>query len=178
MKMKWPVAILVCVGAVAAVAGTQYVHRGYLGVTDAGGAVRVLDHGFHLRAPWHHVTFYPIECRETAVKSSMTGVGGNTTDFDLTLYMSVCEDSVPKLHAAYRGRHVETLVVPLVAGFLERRGGAASLYDGPKAVALGKEIAALLDSSLALHGIAVLSAELRSYEAVSGPGEEPGNNLR
>jgi hypothetical protein len=175
--MRRLAAVLVCAGAAIAIAGTQYVHRGYVGVTDAGGTIRVIDRGLHLRAPWHRVTFYPVECREIAVKSSMTGARGRT-DFDLTLYISVRRDSVPALHAAYRGRHIETLVVPLVGGFLESRGGAASFDHGPEAVALGKEIEALLDSTLSRHGITVMGAELRSYRAAGGPGEDPGSNLR
>lgn len=166
--MKKTVAILACACAALAVACTQYVHRGYVGVTDAGGAIRLMDRGFHLRAPWHRVTFYPIVTRPVAVKSSLTGPRGKT-DFDLTLEMRVQRDSVPPLHRNYRGRHIEVLVVPLVTAFLERRGGAASHDYGPEAAAMGKEIATLLDCSLRGHGIGVFSAELRSCEVVSSP---------
>jgi hypothetical protein len=175
--MKKLVAAVVCLFAALAIACTQYVHHGYVGVTDAGGTIKMMDHGLHLRAPWNHVTFYPVQHRGVDVKSSMAGAHGRT-DFDLTLYMLVHQDSVPRLHADYRGRHIEALVVPLVAGYLEGRGGAASYFYGPEATAMGKEIVALLDSSLARVGIDVVGAELRSYEVVRNPGNDQSDNPR
>jgi hypothetical protein len=175
--MKKLVTISACVLAAVAIACTQYVHRGFVGVTDAGGMIKLMDRGFHIRAPWHHVTFYPVEHRAIDVKSSLAGSRGRT-DFDLTLHMCVQQDSVPRLHADYHGRHIEVLVVPLVAGFLESRGGSASFFYGPKATEMGKEIVALLDSSLACRGIDVVAAELRSYEVAGNSGGDPSKDSR
>ena len=60
---KASVIITVCAGVAFIVAFGQYVHRGYMAVVGHDERMRLLDHGFHLRAPWNRVTIYPVQCR-------------------------------------------------------------------------------------------------------------------
>ncbi|MFZ1947678.1 MAG: tetratricopeptide repeat protein [bacterium] len=165
------IVVAVCVAIGAAAAFTQYVHRGYVGAIEAGGSVRLLDSGLHLRAPWNRVTFYPVRCWDTTIKSSTEGPQGRV-NFDLLLRLSVSRDQVPSLHTSYKGRYVEMLVAPLVADFLKRRGDASLDSYGSGAVAVGKDLVAYLNSALAPYGVTVFGADIRSYEVVTNPEDQ------
>jgi regulator of protease activity HflC (stomatin/prohibitin superfamily) len=168
MRMRRTIAILVLVGAAALVASTQYVHRGYVGVTGNGGHVRVTGRGLHLKAPWHRTTFYPIETRCTSVRASRTGSLG-TAEFDITLHLRVERDSAAALHTRYGGRYVEVLVVPLAADFLEEHAGADSVSFGPRATSLAKEMQGLLHAELSHLGINIAGVEIGSYRLAADP---------
>jgi tetratricopeptide (TPR) repeat protein len=164
-------AVVVCVAIGAAAAFTQYVHRGYVGAIQAGGSVRILDQGLHLRVPWHRVTFYPIQSWETTIKSSTEGPQGKV-NYDLVLSLSVDRDQVASLHTSYKGKYVEMLVAPLVGDFLKRRGDASLDSYGSAAVAVGKDLVAHLNSALAPYGITAIGAEIQSYEVVTNPEDQ------
>jgi Tfp pilus assembly protein PilF len=163
--------VVVCVAVGATIAFTQYVHRGYVGAIETGGSVKIFDRGFHLRAPWNRVTFYPIQSWDTTIKSSTEGPQGRV-NFDLLVSLSVREDQVASLHRSYNGKYVEILVAPLVADFLKRRGDASLASYGSTAVEVGKELVAHLNSALAPYGITAIKAELRSYEVVTNPEDQ------
>jgi hypothetical protein len=140
----------------------QYVHRGYMGVIESGGSLRLLEHGFHLRAPWQRTTIYPIQSREVHVETLVDGSQGRV-HFDGILLLSVSADSVPTLHAEYGGAYLDGLVAPLIQGYITDYGDAFGVWDeGYDSQELAEALAAHLDSALREHGINVYQARLRS----------------
>jgi tetratricopeptide (TPR) repeat protein len=170
--MKKTIMIVVCVAVVLAAAFTQYVHRGYVGVTESGGSIRLMDRGLHLRVPWHRVTFYPIQCSSTTIKSFTEGPLGRI-EFDLILEMSVCRESVVSLHRSYHGRYVEALLVPLVADLLRRRQDSPGGHAGGRnPMAVDTEMVSNLNASLGEYGINVYRAYLQSFDVVTSPEDD------
>jgi hypothetical protein len=156
--------VAVCAGTAFLLAFGHYTHRGYVSVVDDEGSLRLLDHGFHLRAPWHRVTTYPIQCREVRVQIFEEGPDVKI-HFDGVLYVGIAPDSVVSLHRAYRGAYMEKVISPAISGFLRDTGEAYGLWeeDVPlqrvTAVMLG-----LLGTEGGKYGINVTHIWLRSYE--------------
>ena len=143
----------------------HYTHQGYVNVVDAGDSVRLLDHGFHLRAPWHRVTTYPIRCREMRVQ-----VFEENPDvkihFDGVLYVGIARDSVASLHRAYKGAYMEKVISPVISDFLRTQAEAYGLWE--EDVESQRVTAVMLDLlgvEGGKHGINVTNMWLRSYEA-------------
>jgi len=107
--MKKIVIIAVCVVIALVLASGQYIHRGYMGVIKQGDGLVLLDHGLHPKAPWHRATVYPVESRETHLETYYDGPAGKLY-FDGVLLLSVCSDSIIKLHRSYEGAYVERLI--------------------------------------------------------------------
>lgn len=160
-------AIIIAVAAVAVslLVFGHYTHRGYVGVLEAGDSLRLLDHGLHLRAPWHRVTTYPIQCGEVRVEIFDEGPDAKI-HFDAVLYIGIARDSVVSLHRAYDGAYVEKVVSPLISSFLRDYGDAYGLWDddvGPQKVT--GVILDLLGPEAGKYGINMTNMWLRSYEA-------------
>jgi hypothetical protein len=161
MRSK-PIVIGTCAVLVLAFAFILYVHRGYVGVTGSRSSPEVLRPGFHFRAPWVRVTYYPIITREIAIKTSSEGSRGKCK-FDMSLQLSVMPDSVASLHKAYGGRYVESLITPLVADFLLCRGSAVEGWS-PEAEKVGKALTAHINSAVNPYGIYIYSIWMRTFE--------------
>jgi len=128
------IAIFTVVGLL--VAFGHYTHRGYVSVAETDGSLRLMDHGFHLRAPWHRVTVYPVQCREVRIEIIDEGPDAKI-HFDGVFYVGVSRDSIPSLHRAYRGAYVERVISPMLSEFLREYGEAFGLWDddaGPQKV--------------------------------------------
>lgn len=160
--------IATCAALFAVFAFTLYVHSGYVGVIEANGSIRVMGHGPHLRPPWDRVTLYPSRAHEIAIKTTANGPQGKCT-FDISLDMSVCPDSIASLHRSFHGEFMESLVSPVVAASLIRRGNASGSWDYGECEKMGKKIVGDLNSSLNQYGIFVYGASLRSFEVVMSP---------
>ncbi len=121
--------IIIAVSALAVflVAFGHYTHRGYLGVLETGESLRLLEHGFHLRAPWHRVTAYPVQCREVRVEIFEEGPEAKI-HFDAVLYVGIARDSVISLHRAYDGAYMEKVISPLISSFLRDYGEVYGLH--------------------------------------------------
>jgi len=159
------VIIATCAVVTLLVSFGQYTHRGYVGVLEAGDSLRLLDHGFHLRPPWHGVTAYPLQCRDVRVEIFDEGPGAKI-HFDAVLFVSVARDSIVSLHRAYDGAYMEKVVSPLISSFLRDYGDAYGLYEpdvGPQKVT--GVILDLLATEAGKYGINVTNMWLRSYEA-------------
>ena len=151
-----------CAVLVLAFAFMQYVHHGYVGVTDTQGSPKVLRPGFHFRPPWVRVTYYPVVTHEIAIKTNSEGSRGKCK-FDMSLELSVTPDSVASLHKAYGGRYVENLITPLAADFLFRRGSAVEGWSS-EADKVGKALTAHLNTAVNPYGIYVYSVWIRTFE--------------
>ncbi len=159
--------IIIAVSALAVflVAFGHYTHRGYLGVLETGESLRLLEHGFHLRAPWHRVTAYPVQCREIRVEIFEEGPDAKI-HFDAVLYVGIARDSVISLHRAYDGAYMEKVISPLISSFLRDYGEVYGLLDddvGPQKVT--GLMLDLLGTEGGKYGINVSHMWLRSYEA-------------
>jgi hypothetical protein len=155
----------VCAGVAFLLAFGHYTHRGYVNVVDARESLRLLEHGFHLRAPWHRVTTYPIQCRQVRVQ-----VFEESPDvkihFDGVLFVGIARDSVVSLHRAYQGAYMEKVISPMISRFLRDRAEAHGLWEedvGPQKVTA--VMLDLLGTEGGKHGINVTHMWLRSYEA-------------
>jgi hypothetical protein len=162
---KKAIIIAVFAGAAFLVTFGHYTHSGYVNVVDGGGPLRVFEHGFHLRAPWHRVTTYPIRCREVRVQ-----IFEESPDvkihFDAVLYVGVARDSVISLHRAHDGAYMEEVVSPLISDFLRDYGEAYGLWD--EDVSRQRVTGIMLDllgTEGGKHGINISHMWLRSYEA-------------
>jgi hypothetical protein len=159
--------IIIAISALAVflLAFGHYTHRGYLGVLEAGASLRLLEHGFHLRAPWQRVTAYPVQCRAIRVEIFDDGPGAKI-HFDAVLYVGIARDSVISLHRAYDGAYMEKVISPLISSFLRDYGEAYGLWDddvGPQRVT--GVMLDLLGAEGRKYGINVTNMWLRSYEA-------------
>jgi hypothetical protein len=159
--------LIVVIGAAVAliVSFGQYIHRGYVGVVEAGDSLRVIEHGINLRPPWHRVTVYPVQCREVRVEIFDEGPDAKI-HFDAVLYVGIARDSVISLHKAYDGAYMEKVISPTIASFLRDYGGAYGLWDddaGPQKVTA--VVLDLLGREGGKYGINVSHMWLRSYEA-------------
>ena len=155
----------VLAGAAFLLAFGHYTHQGYVNVVDAGESVRLLDHGFHLRLPWHRVTTYPIRCRETHVQIFEEGPDVKI-HFDGVLYVGIAPDSVLSLHRAYKGAYMEKVISPIISDFLRNQAEAYGLWEedvGPQRVTA--VMLDLLGIEGGKYGINVTDMWLRSYEA-------------
>lgn len=162
--------VLICVVIGFLAAFGHYVHRGYVNVLETGDSLKLLRHGFHLRAPWHRVTAYPLQCREFRVEILEAGPDARI-HFDAVLYVSVSPDSVIPLHNAYGGAFVDSVVSPMISSFLMDYGDAYGLLDSD--VGSQKVTGVILDflgREGGKHGINVTNMWLRSYEAERTPG--------
>ena len=169
---KKVVAIALLVVIACVVAFSQYVHRGYTGVIESGESLRLLDHGFHLRAPWNKVTIYPTRSREVHLQAFDDSPRGSL-HLDGVFLLSVCPDSLPALHRTYHGAYVEMLISPLVMEFLREYGDAYGIWQGDfDNREVEKAITQHLNSS-ALHGINFYSLWLRTLEASTNPEIHP-----
>ncbi|MFH1314048.1 MAG: SPFH domain-containing protein [Candidatus Eisenbacteria bacterium] len=158
------VIIAVCAAIAGVVASSQYIHRGYMGVIESGDDLRLLDHGLHMKAPWRRATIYPVESRETRLEITYDGPIGKM-HFDGVLLMSVCADSILKLHRSYEGAFVERLISPVVTEFLSDYADAYGLRQGRYSQhEVGEAIARRINLTLAGYGITVISVRLRSIE--------------
>jgi hypothetical protein len=164
------IVVLAAIGCL--VAFSQYVHRGYMGVVESGDSLRLLDHGFHLRAPWNKVTIYPTQSREVHLQTFDDGPQGSL-HLDAVFLLSVCPDSLPYLHRAYHGAYMERLISPLVVEFLREYGDAYGIWQGDHDnEKVAEAISQRLNSS-ATHGINVYSVWLRTLEVVADPEISP-----
>jgi hypothetical protein len=164
--MTKKVAIIVALGAVALLASLgQYIHTGYVGVVEAGGSLSLIEHGFHLRAPWHRVTTYPVRCREARVEIFDDGPEAKI-HFDAVLYVSIARDSVMSIHKAYDGSYMEKVVSPMISAFLRDYGDAYGLWESdvsPQQVT--SVVLDFLSAEGGRYGINIPDMWLRSYEA-------------
>jgi hypothetical protein len=162
---KASIIIAICAGVAFIVAVGQYVHRGYIGVIDHNESLRLLDHGFHLRAPWNKVTIYPVQCRAIHLEMMDEGPRGRL-HLDAILRVSVCSDSIPRIHQTFQGAWVERLISPLVQDFIRDFGDAFGIWYGEYR---RQEVADALKDHLNLRlldsGITVYGVWLRSLEA-------------
>ena len=152
-------------GAAFLLAFGHYTHRGYVNVVDAGDSVRLLDHGLHLRAPWHPVTTYPIQCREIRVQIFEEG-SDVKIHFDAVLFVGIAPDSVASLHRAYQGAYMEKVISPMISDFLRNRAEAYGLWEedvGPQRVTA--VMLDLLGTEGGKYGINISHMWLRSYDA-------------
>jgi hypothetical protein len=164
MKKK-TIIIAICAAIVLLVASGQYIHRGYMGVIESGDGLVLLDHGLHLGPPWHRATIYPVESRETHIETYYDGPAGKM-HFDGVLLLSVCSDSIVKLHRSYEGAFVEELISPAVVEFLSDYADAYGLRQGRYSQhEVGEGISRHLNLALTEYGITVISVRLRSIEA-------------
>lgn len=155
----------ICAGVASLLTFGHYTHQGYVNVVDAGDSIRLLDHGLHLRAPWHRVTTYPIRCRETRVQIFEEGPDVKI-HFDGVLYVGIAPDSVLSLHRAYEGAYMEKVISPMISDFLRNRAEAYGLWEedvGPQRVTA--VMLDLLGTEGGKYGINVTTMWLRSYEA-------------
>jgi regulator of protease activity HflC (stomatin/prohibitin superfamily) len=161
-------AVLVACMVVAFVAtSVTYVHRGYIGVVESGGSLRLLQHGPHLKAPGQRATFYPVRYQQVHLRVSDEGLRGRV-ELDMILLVSVSPDSIASLHETYRGGYIESLVSPLIVEFLRQRGdGSRDWTDGIGSEKEAAKIIEHLNSTAAPHGINVLRGWIRSYEVVT-----------
>lgn len=162
--------VAVCAGAVFVAAFGHYTHRGYVGVLEHGESLKVLGHGFHLKAPWDRVTPYPIRCREMRVEIFEEGPEAKI-HFDAVLYVCIAPDSVISLHRAYGGAYMEKVVSPMISTFLRDYGAAYGLWE--EDVGSHKVTAVMLDHLGRegwRYGINITNMWLRSYEAERTPG--------
>ena len=158
--------MIVFVAIAVIVASGQYVHRGYVAVIESGDALRILDHGPHLKAPWHRATVYPIQSRSIHLETRYDGPMGKT-HFDAILLLSVRRDSIAMLHRAYRGAFVEQLVSPAVEEFLRDYGDAYGIGDGEyRRQEVSEAITRHLNLALQEHGINIFSVRPVAIEIV------------
>ena len=162
--------IVISAVAILLVAFGQYTHRGYVSVVESGDSLRLLEHGFHLRAPWHRVTAYPVQCREVRVEIFDDGPGAKI-HFDAVLYIGIARDSIVSLHRAYDGAYVEKVISPILSEFLREYGEVYGLWDddaGPQRVT-----AVVLDHlgrAAGEYGINVSHMWLRDFEVERSTG--------
>jgi hypothetical protein len=157
--------LAVFAGAAFLLAFGHYTHQGYVNVVDAGDSFRMLEHGFHLRAPWHHVTTYPIRCREMRVQVFEEG-SEVKIHFDGVLYVGIARDSVASLHRAYHGAYMEKVVSPMISSFLRNQAEAYGLWE--EDVEPQRVTAVMLDllgAEGGKYGINISHMWLRAYEA-------------
>ena len=162
---KKTIIVSICAVAAFLLAFGHYTHRGYVGVLEAGDSLRLLEHGFHIRAPWHRVTPYPVQCRETRVEIFEEGPEVKI-HFDAVLYVGITRDSVVSLHRAYDGAYMEKVISPLISSFLRDYGDAYGLWEedvGPQKVT--GVMLDLLGPEAGKYGINVTHMWLRDYEA-------------
>lgn len=162
--LKKTLIMTVCVLAGLLAAFGQYTHRGYVSVVESDDSLRLLGHGFHLRAPWHRVTAYPVQCREVHVEIFDEGPEAEI-HFDAVLYVGVRRDSIVALHKAYHGAYVEKVISPMLSEFLREQGEAHGLWD-PEAGSQRVTGVVLdhLGKASTEHGINVSHMWLRSFE--------------
>jgi hypothetical protein len=161
----------ILVGAAFLLTFGHYTHRGYINVVDTEGPLRLLEHGFHLRAPWHDVTTYPIQCREVRVQVFEENPDVNI-HFDGVLYVGIARDSVASLHRTYQGAYMEKVISPIISDFLRNQAEGYGLWE--EDVASQRVTAVMLDllgTEGGKYGINVPNMWLRSYEAerTTGP---------
>jgi hypothetical protein len=167
---KTAIVSIVAVAALLAVFG-HYTHRGYVSVVGSGDSLRLLGHGFHLRAPWHRVTVYPIRCREVRVQIVDEGPDARIS-FDGVFYVAVCPDSIPSLHKAYGGAYVERVVSPMLARFLREYGEGYGLWEsdaGPQKIT--SSIIDYIGPEAHRYGINISRMWLRSFDVERAPAE-------
>ena len=158
------VIIAVCVVIAFFVAFGQYVDQGYVGAITSGESVRLLDRGFHLRAPWQRVTFYPVRSDRVHIEIHDQGPDREIR-FDAVLLLSVRPDGIDPLHRAYQGAYVERLILPLVLEFLRGPVDAAGLSpDGFERQRLTSGLRDHLNARLGEHQITVFQVWLGSFE--------------
>jgi hypothetical protein len=146
----------------------HYTHRGYVSVVESGDSLRLIGRGLHLRAPWHRVTVYPVQCREVRVEIFDEGPEADI-HFDAVLYIGVCADSIVSLHKAYNGAYVEKVISPMLTEFLREYGEAYGLWEsdtGPRRVT--GAILDYLGRAGGEYGINVSHMWLRAFEVKKG----------
>jgi hypothetical protein len=168
MRKKYLI-IAVCLVIAFLVAFGQYVDQGYVGAIQSGESVRLLDRGFHLRTPWHRVTFYPIRGGRIHLEIRDRGPDGEI-HFDAVLVMSVRPAGIASLHRTYQGAYVERLISPLVLEFLKGPGDAPGLSpDGFERQRLTTGLRDHLNAALSEHQISVFQVWLRSFDVEPDP---------
>ena len=164
MARKTIIAAIV-IGLAFLLAFGHYTHQGYVNVVDAGESLRLLEHGLHLRAPWHRVTTYPIRCREVRVQIFVEG-SDVKIHFDGVLYVGIARDSVESLHRAYDGAYMEKVISPIISSFLRDKAEAYGLWE--EDVESQRVTAVMLDllgTEGGKYGINITHMWLGSYEA-------------
>jgi tetratricopeptide (TPR) repeat protein len=158
--------VVIAVGALFA-ASIQNIPGGHVGVTEAGGSLKLIQSGLYIRAPWRErAHLYPVEPASVKIPFTAQTAGGSIKG-DLTVRLAVTGDRVTSLHRSYAGEYRENLITPIATDYLRRNLDVFGSYPGESSRGgIEQGLLQALVPALEPYGIQVHGVELESLDLV------------